>query len=782
MTRQNLTRLLAGASVLLMMSAASGAFAAAATDSQAVKSMGSAGGEGTDVSEVVVTAERNQAAAEAPAKASLAEVQPEAIISRAYIEQAIPETGDYTTIVNIAPSMSGIAANGGGIGDYNKSSLRGFQDGQYNLTYDGISFGDTNDPTHHPADYFPASTIGAVVVDRGPGAAGDLGQANFGGAIHMFSMAPSETFGVQQKVTYGSFNTIDLVSTLNTGALSELGGGKLLINLEERQSDGELSHSGGNMANQLVKFVLPIGDKAELTLFGDREYTRFNLADAGPGSTWQQVQLYGKNFALTNTPGDEHYYGYNYEAKATDYYYVDLKGTVVPSITAENQLYTYYYANKTTSVNDITGLVGGPNTSLLQNTTKGGVGPTAATNPNDIGGYDKLNLYRVWGDVVRINKEWSFGTLKVGGIVETSTTDRHNGYIDLSNGGAPDYKYQPLSKYPLLTAITNYKLQENSSWLQGQIFGDFQWKITDSLTLSPGFKFVDFTRKVNAANESVAGGSKDQPLVAQNTYTKPLYFFTANYRIMSDWSLYGQVATSFLVPSLSALYDAASAASLQTLQPEQTISYQAGTVYTHGNITADADVYRIDASNLYLACNQPNPTTGNPTGTVAGFCNEGSARYTGVEGEAAYHLPFGLTVFVNGSLNSAKALANTGNAAQGISAAPAQELTNAPAWTDAAGVIYNHQQWRASVTYKQSGTYVAGYNGTTGIRLPGYDTVDGSVSYDFGHYAIRLQGSNLLDKRAITGFNGATLYSVADTGLYTFQAGRQLLATISAKF
>ena len=65
--------------------------------------------------------------------------------------------------------------------------MRGFQDGKYNITYDGIAFGDTNNPTHHAADYFPTSTIGAVVVDRGPGAAGDLGQANYGGAIHFFS-------------------------------------------------------------------------------------------------------------------------------------------------------------------------------------------------------------------------------------------------------------------------------------------------------------------------------------------------------------------------------------------------------------------------------------------------------------------------------------------------------------------------------------------------------------------------------------------------------------------
>lgn len=776
MNAKHLARLLAGASALLMLSAAADAFAA---NAPAVKSLGSAGGEGTDVSEVVVTAERNQAAAEAPAKASLAEVQPEAIISRAYIDQAVSEVGDYTSTVLIAPSMSGIAANGGGIGDYNKSSLRGFQDGQYNITYDGISFGDTNDPTHHPADYFPASTLGAVVVDRGPGAAGDLGQANFGGAIHMFSMEPASTFGALQKATYGSFNTIDLVTTINTGALSALGGGKLLINFEERQSDGELSHSGGNMANQLVKYVLPISDRAVFTLFGDREYTRFNLADAGPGETWQQVSLYGKNFALNNDPTSEHYYGYNYEGKATDFYYADLKGTVIPGVTAENQLYTYFYTNKTISVNDITGLIGGANTSKLQN-TNAAYGRTPTTNPNDIGGYDKLNQYRVWGDVTRINKDWSFGTLKIGGIVETSSTDRHNGYVDLSNGGAPDLKYNSAATYPLLPGPTNWKLQENSTWLQGQIFADFEWRPMDNLKLSPGIKFVDFTRKVNAANESVAGGTKDQPLVTQSNYTKPLYFFTGNYKITSDWSLYGQVATSFLIPSLSALYAVGNAT--DNLQPEQTISYQAGTVYTHGNITADADVYRIDATNLYVACNQPNPTAGNPTATVAGFCNTGNARYTGVEGEAAYHFGFGVTLFVNGSLNSAKALATAGNAAEGIAAAPAQELANAPAWTDAAGVLYNHEHWRASLTYKQSGAYV--YSQSVGVRLPGYDTFDGSVGYDFGRYAVKLQGFNLLDKRAVTAFSGSVVYdnSFKDTGLYTFQAGRQILGTISAKF
>ena len=754
-----------GASLSLM----SVAGAAQAADQRSTPTITGAGAEGTDVSEVVVTAERNKAAADAPSKASLLQTQPESIVSRPYIELATPETGDWTTTASIAPSVSGITANGGGIGDYNKLTLRGFQDGQYNLTFDGIAFGDTNDPTHHNADYFPASTIQASVIDRGPGAAGDLGQANFGGAIHFFSLDPTNNFGVSQKLTYGSFNTYAGVSTFNSGAISWLNGGKFVFNLDLRKSDGELTHSGGNMANEVAKFVMPVGDKATLVVFGQHEDTRFNLADAGPGLTYAQTLAYGKNFALNNNPKDEHYYGYNYENKGTDFYYIDLKGQVTPSITAENQVYTYYYSNKTTSVNDVTGLIGAPNTSTLQ-------GPTTPATANDIGGYDKLNLYRVSGDIMRVNKEWKYLTVKAGGLVEHSTTDRHNGFIDLSQGGAPDVKFT-LAKYPLLAGPTNYKLQENSKWFQYQLFSDFEFHPNDKLTITPGIKYVNFKRDVSAANENTAGGSKNQPLVGSNTFAQTLYFGTANYRITPDWSVYAQAGTSFLIPSLSALY--VNGLSLQGLKPETATSYQGGTVYTHGNVTVDADVYRVDVANLYVGCTLPNPTVGNPNGTVAGNCNVGKGRYQGFEGEAAYALPFGLTVFANGSINDAQQMATAAIPSEGIAAAPQQTIANAPKWTEAFGGIYHSGPFAGALTYKQSGAFVTG----SGIHLPGYDSIDVSGSYSFmDHYVVKLQVFNIADKRATVGFNGATLNSTTDSGLYTYQAGRQVQLTLQAKF
>ena len=763
---------------------------------------GGAGAEGTEVSSIVVTAESGSAAAAAaPTKASLDQTQPESIISRGYIEQVTPEAGGWTTVLTIAPSVSGITSNGGGIGDYNVVSIRGFKDGQFNLTFDGIAFGDTNDPTHHGADYFPASTIGAAVVDRGPGAAGDLGQENYGGAIHFFTPDVSDTFGAVQKFTFGNFGTKASVTTLNTGAIPQLGGAKLLLNFDERWADGELTGSSGHQYNQMFKFVASLGDKAVLTLFGTHQYSFFHFEDSsGPGETWQQTLLFGKNFSMNNDPNSEHFIGYNYELKRTDFEYADLKYQLEPTISLEDQLYTYWYSNKTKSTNDLTGdsgpdlngLGSNPNTSA-PNVTK------LPASASDVGGYDKLNEYRVVGDIVRINKDWSFGTLKIGGLIEGSRTFRHNCFIDFTLGGAPDNKFTP-PKFPF---TTNCKLLEQSTWFQGQFFADFNWRVTDKLTISPGFKYVDFTRGLNATNENVGGAAtKNQAIVASNNYASPLYFLTANYKIQPYWSVYGQVATSFLIPSLSALY--VTGVTLENLKPAYTNNYQIGTVYTRGAVTADLDAYLIDATNIEVACNTPDSTS--PTGFSAAFCNVGKARYSGVEGEAAYAFDFGLSLFANASLNNAQQLASP--APVGGQPAPAMRLANAPGWTAAVGAIINHGPWQASLTYKRVGGWVDYSTNTTALgvpletfRIPGYDSLDLSAGYDLGRHAkIKVQVFNLLDTRAVSSFtpggNTASLFPAGgiapktlpggdgnpDQAIYTYQAGRQIEVTLIGRF
>lgn len=810
--RRTRTSLVASGSVVALVLATAVAGTACAADATVDASAQTnsptgvaAGAAGSEIEGLVVTAEANRVTSQAPTKGSLDETQPESIITSKFIQQLTPEDGGWTTIVNIAPSIAGSLSSNGAIGDYQTVTMRGFSDGEFNITWDGIAFGDTNNPTHHSADYFPTSTVGSVVVDRGPGYAGDLGQANFGGAIHMFSPDVSDNFNVTQKVTVGSFNTWGFVTTLNTGAISQLGGAKLLLNFDERTSDGELSYAGGHQYNQMAKLVVPVGDHASLTLFANTEYNYFNFEDSsGPGETWAQVLALGKNFSMNADPDSEHYFGFNYELKRTDLDYADFKDQLTPSFSLEDQAYTYHYSNKTHSADDLTGFTGPDENGTPAVNGVAAVGNTSApyvAGPaSNIGGYDKLNEYRVIGDIIRLNQDWSFGTLKVGGLVEGSRTFRHNCLVDETLGlEVPDDRFsQPPYGVPP-NSSPNCKTLEESSWLQWQAFADFFWRPLPNLTVTPGFKWVDFRRNVDAAAESVAGepskvnGDKLKvvPLQGSNTYTSPLYFLTANYKITPDWAAYGQFATSFLIPELSDLY--VTGIDLNTVKPQDTTNYQLGTVYTKGDFTADADVYLIDATNLQIACTVPDPLGG----TDSAFCNTGRARFEGIEGETAYAFPFGLTLFANGALNEATQLATPADPANGIAKAlPREELPGAPKWTTAFGAIYDQNHWRASLTFKDVGTSVE-YNTPVATQvtfhLPSYWSLDASAGYDFGQFAVKLQAFNLTDNRTLISFapgsNSAQLYSAngspgtgLDTGIYAFQGGRRIELTLIGKF
>ncbi|MBW8880734.1 MAG: TonB-dependent receptor, partial [Asticcacaulis sp.] len=499
------------------------------------------------VTTVIVKAEHSRAAANAPAKASVDATQPQSIISRPYIDLVVPETGDFTNVVNIAPSVSGTQGNGAGYGDA-KLVLRGFQDGEYNVTYDGIPYGDTNDPTHHSNTFFPASTIGAVIVDRGPGAAGDLGQENYGGAIHMFSNKVQDEAGFTQKLSYGSFNSWQTVSVLQSGRLDGMGGLKVLLNVQERGTDGALSYFSLKSSNQSIKAELPLGDNWTVTALFTHNMN-FSHQPDNDGATLAQVAQFGKNFYMNNDPATPQYYDYNRILKHTDFGYVRVNGDLGHGITLEDTVYTYFYSNHTFSALDVTGAtLNGPK-------SKGGVIVVAGAGLGDVPGYDKLNHYTVNGNILRMNKAWSFGTLKAGGLIETSDTNRHRYDLDMNFQGQTGNMVRDPREKACPTCNPDDKsmqIEENSYWWQYQAFADFAWTPSDSLTVTPGVKYVNFTR-------AVSGKIKTKPLSFVNGYAKKKYdatlpFLTVNYKLAPNWSLYGQYAQGFQVPALSTLY------------------------------------------------------------------------------------------------------------------------------------------------------------------------------------------------------------------------------------
>src|ERR1700683_1649041 len=80
---------------------------------------------------------------------------------------------------DLTPSFVSSAPNGPGFDAAKNETLRGFVDGQFNVTIDGIPFADPDNFQHHSTSYFPTSMLDHVVIDRSPGGAADLGYASF---------------------------------------------------------------------------------------------------------------------------------------------------------------------------------------------------------------------------------------------------------------------------------------------------------------------------------------------------------------------------------------------------------------------------------------------------------------------------------------------------------------------------------------------------------------------------------------------------------------------------
>ena len=105
---------------------------------------------------VEVTATSSLAAHIAPSQGSLDSRRPVSLISPQFIQNFMSPVGDYSDIVQMSPGTFSVSANGPGLGD-TKIFFRGFKDGFYNMTFDGIPFNDTNDPTHHSWVFFPSA-------------------------------------------------------------------------------------------------------------------------------------------------------------------------------------------------------------------------------------------------------------------------------------------------------------------------------------------------------------------------------------------------------------------------------------------------------------------------------------------------------------------------------------------------------------------------------------------------------------------------------------------------
>lgn len=213
----------------------------------------------------------------------------------------------------MSPGTFSVSPNGPGLGD-TKTFFRGFKDGFYNMTFDGIPFNDTSDPTHHSWVWFPTPFIGSTVFDRSPGDPTSVGPANSGGSINLLSREATVDQSIQGTISYGSFNTRMLSLDYDSGLFGrESKKSNLLLNVHHFQDRWAGS----------AKYQYKFSDKTVLTAFTGVVDLASNTPNA-KGPTRAQVAKFGDNYLLNNNPNDPLYYKFNFYQIPTDFEYVGL--------------------------------------------------------------------------------------------------------------------------------------------------------------------------------------------------------------------------------------------------------------------------------------------------------------------------------------------------------------------------------------------------------------------------------------------------------------------------
>ncbi len=574
---------------------------------------------------------------------SLDTVAPRSEVSSEFIREFTAPTADYTNIIQIVPGTFGYNTNGVGLGQ-GTIYFRGFPDGDYDITWDGIPFEDTNTPTHHSWVFFPGVWIGSVDFDRSPGTASTIGPSTFGGSINLQSREVPSEMSILPSVSYGSFGTTLADGQFNTGMLGAKKNIGLGVDVHRMESDGFQTGNDQNRIGGDIKVLYKLSDRTTIT--GYSGVIRFNSNTPNNAPYRAQVANYGWNYLLqSNDPTSAFYQHYNTYVIPTDFEYGAVRSALGRGWFVDAKPYSYsyynaqYYANDNSK--DTTGLATGPGGSSGWITQANCSTPVTKKGVTALPcAVDKLNSYRKYGETSTISQTSKFGVFRAGLWYEWATTNR----------------YQIPSNPLTLQDQTLPNFHENFWTDSYNPFIEYEWHATSRLSLVGGDKEAYYTMNLRqyADDGKIVGGLQGAPYTTSSgNFGSNLPSAEANFRVLKNWSVYGQFGKGAVIPPSSTFDVKGGGAEVNQLpKPTETTTWQGGSVLKLNRLTVDGDYYHIKfQSNYILAPEGTNPS--NPLYNLDAYYLGPDSVTRGFEGEVNAALGAGIHVYTSGSVGEA---------------------------------------------------------------------------------------------------------------------------------
>ena len=601
-----------------------------------------------------------------PVRNTVEVARPVAELSKEYIDNFTAPTATFADRASMLPGAYGFSSNGSGGGD-EKIWFRGFKDGNFTMTFDGIPFNDTNDPTHHSQVFFPGPFIGGITSDRSPGTASSLGPANFGGTVGLLSKPIDNTQRITGAYTYGSFNTQQMEAEYASGYTSETSNTKFLINAHHFTSDGAQSFNPQYRDGASFKIESALTSDTLLTAFSS--WTHY-LSNAGGGGNPATFACYNTGSITGCSPKANYMYvnsndptrldnmAYSHYDVTASFNYLGFNSNLGNGWKLDNKTYFNYYSNQQNYA-----VFKAPDALYSATATKEGM--------------DKLNSYHTLGNILRLTKDTEYGILRTGIQVERADTPRHQIYANPVTGGYTN---------PNGASAGGVSFNEDFVTTTIQPYVEFAAKVTDKLTVTPGVKYNSYRMDLTQfADDGTVGNLNGQPYVQHSaTYTDVLPFLDARYMLQKNWSVYAQYATGDVIPP-SSVFDSTGANVSVLPSPIRTTTNQIGTVYQARDFMVDADIFITKADRSYASAIDPN----NPSYKY--FYAAPSTTYKGIEVSGNVVLGGGFNLYANAMAYNAT-YDTTGLA-----------VANVPSDMESVALFYREGPWALGGTVKRIG-------------------------------------------------------------------------------
>ena len=352
---------------------------------------------------------------------------------------------------------------------------------------------------------------------------------------------------------------------------------------------------------------------------------------------------------------------------------------------------------------------------------------------------------------------------------------------------------------------------QNQSEHQFAVFTDDTWHVTPKLDLTVGIRYFDFSEKYFLFEGGVYGVINHVPLTLNASQkasgTNPRV--NVAYHVDDDFMVYAEAAKGFRYGGANqpvplgtsgiagqCTQNLASYGYTQaplTFGPDHLWNYSVGEKarLAGGRLTVNADAYFIDwqdvQTRLLLNC------------SYFFTANKGAIQSKGIELESSFKLTDEITLNGSAAYNNSQANGNIPT----VGAFDGDKTPYFPDWTASASIFYDRPlstgtlHLQASYQYRgeeqttfdpSATTIVGGVLTKTGPSagfavIPASNNVSASLAYDIGRYEFGVFGNNLTDGVKVTDIGRATYYKIYQAGdRVTYARPRTIGVRVKATF